>query len=306
MPIDEITLRFDVANLTLLNAILGLVMFGIALDLRFSDFRAVLESKRAAVLGLSAQFVLLPAVTFLLVRLLEPHPSMALGMFLVAACPGGNLSNFMAHLARGNTALSVSLSAVSTLAATVMTPLNLTVWASLYPPTAEILRRVSLDPLSIFITIAVVLGIPVTLGMTIAHRFPSFAARARRPMKFMSLVVFAGFVVIALWANFDHFLTYIGEVALLVILHNTLALTGGYGAARMAGLPEADRRAVAIEVGIQNSALGLLLIFDFFDGLGGMALVAAWWGIWHIVSGVTVAGFWSRRPIDGGRGGVRE
>ena len=120
--IDQATLQFDRGSLTLLNVILGLVMFGVALDLKPADFKRVLSTRRAALAGLGCQFVLLPAITFGLVLMLEPPPSVALGMFLIAACPGGTTSNFMTHLAGGNTALSVSLSAVSTVAATVMMP----------------------------------------------------------------------------------------------------------------------------------------------------------------------------------------
>ena len=293
---DAVTLQFDADRLILLNAILGLVMFGVALDVRVTDFQTVARRGRAFWIGLTAQFLLLPALTYLLIRLVEPQPSMALGMMLVAACPGGNISNFMTHFARGNTALSVSMSAVSTLASVVATPFNIAFWAGLYPPTAELLREVALDPKRLALTVAVILGLPMFLGMSLATHRPQIAAKLRRPMKILSLWIFAFFVIGALAANYDHFLQWIGAIALLVAVHNALALSLGYGAASAAGLKEEDRRAVALEVGIQNSALGLVLIFDFFRGLGGMALIAAWWGIWHIVAGLSVATFWSRRP----------
>ena len=294
--VDAVTLHFDADRLVWLNAVLGLVMFGVALDVRPADFRGMLGRGRAFWIGLASQFLLLPAFTFLLVNLLEPAPSMALGMILVAACPGGNISNFMTHLAAGNTALSVSMSALSTLASTLLTPLNLAFWASLYPPTASLLRDVALDPWDLALTVAIILALPMVAGMGLAARLPALAARLRRPMKIFSLLVFAAFVLLALAANREHFVRWIGTIAGLVALHNAVALGLGYGAARLGRLGEADRRAVALEVGIQNSALGLVLIFDFFQGLGGMALVAAWWGVWHIVAGLTVAGFWSRRP----------
>lgn len=294
--LDTIALRFSPSGLLLLNAILALVMLGVALDLKPSDFRRMLTAGPAAALGLGAQFFVLPAITYGLVIWLDPQPSMALGMFLVAACPGGNISNVMTHLARGNTALSVSLSAVSTLAAMVMTPLNLAFWSNLYPPTRDLLRQVALDPLDMLLTVALLLAVPVSLGMGLAHRWPELARSARRPVRILSLGVFALFVVGALWVNLDYFLRFIGQVAGLVALHNALALLVGYTLARVARLRERDRRAVAIEVGIQNSGLGLILIFDFFGGLGGMAIVAAWWGVWHIVSGLTLAFWWSRHP----------
>ncbi len=293
--VDQVHLNFSPTGLLLLNFILGIVMFGIALDIRVDDFRRVARYPRAVLIGLGSQFLVFPALTFLLVLLLEPAPSMALGMFLVAACPGGNISNFLTHHAGGNTALSVTMSAVSTAAAIVMTPLNFGFWSSLLPETAALLREVRLDPLSMLLTILVLLGIPLVCGMSVAHNFPTFAARMRRPMRWFSLVVFGLFVVGALAANFQHFLDYFGLVILVVVVHNAAALFTGYSLSRAAGVPEAERRAVAIEVGIQNSGLGLILIFDFFGGMGGMALVAAAWGIWHLVSGLTLATWWSRR-----------
>lgn len=293
--IDLVRLNFNPQSLIALNVILGLVMFGVALDLRIADFRAVLTAGRPVVIGLVGQFLLLPAVTFVLVLAIRPVPSIALGMMLVAACPGGNISNFLTHYARGNTALSISMTALSTLAAIVMTPLNLSLWGSLYPPTDAILRAVALDPLDMLLAVLVLLGVPMAVGMFTAHRFPRFAARVRRPIRIFSLAVFALFVFGALGANWRHFIDYVGFVVFAVFLHNALALITGYFVARAAGLPERDRRAVSIEVGIQNSALGLILIFNFFGGLGGMAIVTAWWGIWHLISGLTIATWWSRR-----------
>ena len=298
--IDLVRLNFNPQSLIALNVILGFVMFGVALDLRVADFRAVLTSRRPVLIGLVGQFVLLPAFTYLLVLAIAPKPSIALGMMLVAACPGGNISNFLTHHARGNTALSISMTAVSTIVAIVMTPLNLSFWASLYPPTSEILRAVALDPYQMLFTVLVLLGVPMLVGMVTAHYLPRFAELARRPIRILSLLVFVGFVVGALAANWRYFLAYVGFVVFAVFLHNALALGTGYTAARLAGLPERDRRAVSIEVGIQNSALGLILIFNFFDGLGGMAIVTAWWGVWHLISGLTVATWWSRREPRAG------
>ena len=238
----------------------------------------------------------MPAFTFLLTLVLQPAPSIALGMILVAACPGGNVSNFLTHLAKGNTALSVTMTAISTVIAVVCTPLNLAFWGSLNPATAPILNEIHLDPVDLFVTILFILGIPTFLGMGCAQFVPNAARRLHTPFKIFAIVAFLGFVGIAFVQNFDVFRNYVGWVALAVFLHNGMALTIGYSAARICGLPEADRRAVSIEVGIQNSALGLALIFAYFQGLGGMALVAGWWGIWHIISGLTVATYWSRRP----------
>ncbi len=294
--VDAIRLHFNAQGLAAINAVIGLMMFGMALDLSPEDFLRILRAPKAPAIGLLAQFVLLPAFTFLLTLVIRPLPSMALGMILIGACPGGNLSNIMTYLARGNAAVSVSMTAVSTAAAVFMTPLNLSLWGSLNPATAPILRQVSLNPWNVFTTIFMILGVPLFLGMTAARLWPRLVARLRRPFKIFSVIVFLAVVALALAANWRIFLNVVGLVVVVVFLHNALALSLGYGAGRLARLPEADVRAVAIEVGIQNSALGLVLVFNFFDGLGGMAIIAAWWGIWHIIAGLTLSFFWSRRP----------
>lgn len=293
--IDLVRLNFNPQSLWALNAIIGLVMFGVALDLKIEDFKAVLTVPKPVLIGMVGQFVLLPAFTFLLVMVIRPAPSIALGMMLVAACPGGNISNFLTHYARGNTALSITMTALSTAVAIVMTPLNLSLWGGLNPETAKILKEVALDPLEMLLAVFLLLGLPMAVGMWTGYKFPRFVERAHKPVKIFSLAVFGLFVLGALAANWRYFLDYVGFVVFAVFLHNGLALVTGYYAAKFSGLPERDRRAVSIEVGIQNSALGLILIFNFFDGLGGMAIVTAWWGIWHIISGLTVSTLWSRR-----------
>lgn len=298
MPLDALRLNFDSSNLFALNLVLGLIMFGIALDLKLADFRNLAAFPRAVFAGMLGQFVLLPALTLALVCVASPAPSIALGMFLVAACPGGNVSNFLTHLAKGNTALSISMTAVSTAAAVLMTPLNFAFWASRPAATQQLLTQIALNPWELCRAILLILGLPLAFGLFLAQRFPQVAARARKPMKYFSIAAFVLFIAAAFTANFQNFLDYVGRVALLVCLHNAAALAAGYGAAFVLRLPERDRRAVAIEVGIQNSGLGLGLIFTFFGGLGGAALVAAWWGIWHLISGSALALFWSRRAPE--------
>lgn len=295
--VDQVQLNFDPATLTVLNILIGLIMFGVALDIRIDDFKRVIRDPRGPLIGLGAQFLLLPAMTFMLVLIIEPLPSIALGMLMVAACPGGNFSNFLAHYAKANSALSVSMTAISTGLAIVMTPANLSFWGGLNPETAAILREVELNPFDLFKTILIILGVPLVLGMLVAAKKPALASRLRRPMKFFSLGAFGLFVVGALVGNWQHFLQNVGYVAFAVALHNALGLALGYWSARTLGCQRYDARAISIEVGIQNSALALVLIFGFFDGLGGMAIIAAWWGVWHLISGLTVATYWSRHPV---------
>jgi len=287
--IDQVRLNFNPTGIAIINAAIGLMMLGVALELKFDDFKRIVMSPKAPSIGLMAQFVLLPALTFVLVSIIRPHPSIALGMMLVAACPGGNLSNIITYLANGNSAVSISMTAVSTIAAIVMTPFNISFWGSLNPATASILKQVSLNPMDVFVTVFFILGIPLIVGMLVGHYLPNVAQKVKKPFKIFSLIFFIIIVCGALAANFQYFIKYIGIVMVAVLIHNALALNIGYWSGKVFKLNEKDCRAVCIEVGIQNSALGLVLVFGFFDGLGGMAILVAWWGIWHIIAGLVTA-----------------
>lgn len=293
--IDEVTLNFSPASLHLLNAILAVVMFSIAIDLSPRDFRALARAPKPLLAGLASQFIALPALTFVLVLATTPRPSVALGLMLVAACPGGNISNFITHRAGGNAALSVSMTAFATVGAILLTPLNIAFWGGMYGPTREILQRTEIDPVTVAITVGLMLVLPLILGVTLNVRRPELAAKLRKPLQWLSMGIFVAFIILALAANWTFFLDLAGMVAGLVIAHNALALAAGFAIATVLGLSSFDRRAVTIETGIQNSGLGLVLIFGFFGGLGGMAVVAAFWGIWHAISGLTLAVLWSRR-----------
>jgi len=292
--IDEITLNFSPASLTLLNAILAVVMFSIAIDLKPEDFHRLRRAPKPLIVGLFSQFLVLPALTFLMILATQPRPSIALGLILVAACPGGNISNFITHRAGGNAALSVSMTAFATVGAILLTPVNIALWGGLYGPTREILRETSIDPVQVAITVSLMLVLPLVLGVQLNLRRPQLTAKLHRPLQWLSMGIFFAFIVLALAANWDFFLGYAGAVAGLVILHNALAFGGGWAVATLARLSPFNRRAVTIETGIQNSGLGLVLIFAFFGGLGGMAVVAAFWGIWHAISGIVLAALMSR------------
>jgi BASS family bile acid:Na+ symporter len=294
--IDAVRLHFSPESLVALDLILAFVLFGVALDIKVADFRRIVTAPRGTVIGLVAHSLLLPAVAWLLTMVLRPEPSIALGMILVASCPSGNISNFLVNYARGNTALSVTIAAFSMLGSILFTPFNLAFWGGLNPETRPILQAVALSPWQVLGAVVVLLGVPTTLGIWVSHRYPGFAARARRPFQVLSLVFFVLFVVGALVVNWDFFLRYTHRVLLFVFLLNAFALATGYYTAKLARLPEGDRRAVSLEVGIQNSGFGLALVFNFFGGLGGMAIVAAWWGIWHLLAGLTISTWWRRHP----------
>lgn len=295
--LDNVHINFDTGSLWILNLVLGLVMFGVALEISVNDFKPLWLKPKALILGLVSQFILLPAVTYLLIIFIEPLPSIALGMFMVAACPGGNISNFISYLSKANTALSVSLTAVATLLAIVMTPLNFHFWSMLYTPSSNLIQEISISPVEMFKLVSLLLGLPLILGMYVNYSHPVLAIKLAKRLKMVSLLFFICLVFIALFNNLDIFKDYIVYVFWIVLIHNLIAFSTGYSVGRLFRLPEDSVRSITIETGIQNSGLGLLLIFTFFDGLGGMALLAAFWGIWHIVSGLILAALWNGKPI---------
>ncbi|MFH5882844.1 bile acid:sodium symporter family protein [Halalkalibaculum sp. DA3122] len=291
--IDALQLNLGDGGLLAMNISLAFIMFGVALELTVDDFRRLANEPKSTLVGVFSQFIILPVLTFLLVLFFEPHPSMALGMFMVATCPGGNISNFFSLLANGNAALSVTMTAIATLGAILITPFNFTLWASFYEPTGVMLKEIHINLWEVFKIIGLILGIPLLLGMTVRHFREPWATKISSWIKGFGILFFSAFVLVAFAMNYDNFINYVHLVIGLVFFHNAFALTGGYGLASIFDLSRSDRKSIAIETGIQNSGLGLLLIFNFFDGLGGMALVAAWWGIWHIVTGLALGWYWS-------------
>lgn len=291
--IDALELNLGSGGLMVMNISLFFIMFGVALELTVKDFKDLAKDPKSTIVGVFSQFIFLPAVTFLIIYALNPAPSLALGMMMIAACPGGNISNFFSQLAGGNTALSVSMTAISTLLAIVATPLNFTFWASMYEPTNALLQEVSLDIFEVLKIVGLILGVPLILGMVVRHHKPEFSSKLTKWIKGFGIIFFGAFVVVAFGMNFENFLNYVHLVIGYVFIHNAIALWGGYNIGTLLGLPFEDRKSIAIETGIQNSGLGLLLIFNFFGGLGGMALIAAWWSIWHIIMGFVIGWYWS-------------
>ena len=286
--------QFSSENLLILNVILAFMMFGVSLSLTGEDFRRVLKRPDAPIVGLLAQFVLLPAATCLTTWYFEVEPEMALGMILVASCPGGSFSNIMTWLARANVAVSVSMTAISSLVAMVMTPFNFALYGWLNPHTRSMLTEIQLDSMNILILVVLVLGLPLLVGMMTGKLFPGFAAKAEKPMRVITLLVLLLFVGVAFSNNMDVFLAAADRIVILVVLQNMLALGMGAFAGMLTGLPRQDRRAITMEVGIQNSGLGLAILFTFFPQASGMILIAAFWGVWHLISGLLLAWWWSR------------
>jgi BASS family bile acid:Na+ symporter len=297
--LDWVKLNFSPLSLLIMNITIAFIMFGVALEIKPESFKQIIKEPKSLILGIFSQFLALPALTFLLIYFLEPTPSVALGMILVAACPGGNVSNFMSSLAKGNTALSISLTAFATIAAIFMTPVNFAFWGQLYSKTSSMVIPIEIDFIEILRTVMLLLGLPVVLGIWFSKSFPEVTRKITGPIKKLSMIIFLLFIIGALLGNLDFFMSYIHLIIFIVLGHNALALLTGFIIGSLGKVARADRRSLTIETGIQNSGLGLVLIFNprLFDGLGGMAFIAAWWGIWHIISGLIMAYLWSRKPL---------
>jgi len=278
-----------------LIAVLATMVYTVSLELRIEDFRYVLRHPLAVGIGLLAQFVLLPAATLLATLLLELPPAVEAAMMLVASCPGGALSNVVTAFGRGNLALSLSISAVSSVLALVMTPLNFGLMITANPATAAWARQIAVDPVNLMGSLVLLLAVPMSAAMLTTYRAPALAKRIRKPLARVSAVALGLFIVFVASSQFGVFIADLGRTLPLVILHNGLGLALGWIAARAARLAKADLRAVVIEGGMQNSGLALGIIAAQFGADLAMVAVAGLWGVWHIVSGGTLALLWRRR-----------
>ena len=293
--VDSIRINFNENSRLILRIVIATILFGIALGTTVDDFKAAVRMPKAISVGILAQFILLPAITFVLTLILGVQGSVALGMILVACCPPGNVSNIMTHQAGGDVALSVTMTAISNVLAIFLMPLLFAFWGNLHPTGGAIMRTIDIDVIDMLIEVLVVIGVPFALGITVAHFFPRFAAKGTKIVSPLAFTALMALIAISLLGNWALFVAWIGVVAIAVAIHDGLALGLGYGIARAFRLNVPQQKAMTFEVGIRNAGLGLLLVFGFFGGLGGMALVAAWWGIWDIIAALAVARIWRHR-----------
>jgi len=323
--IDQIQVTLNAGGMNTINIVLAFVMYGVSLGIKPGIFVDVFKKPKSVILGATCQLVLLPAFTCLLAILISRwiSPMMGLGMILVASCPGGNISNFMSSLAKANVELSVSLTAISTALAVVMTPFNFWLWGNAYLHFAAVhadIPTLAIPLMDVFRTIFILLGIPLAAGILTARYLPKVADFLKKPLQYISIAFFIAMVILSFAGNMDAFLKCIKYIFLIVLVHNLVALsigynvaaifrlpeadkrtlTIGYNVAAVFRLPEADKRTLTIETGIQNSGLGLVLLlgtplFANFPPHGGMLVITAWWGIWHIVSGLATAFYFNRK-----------
>ena len=333
MNMDPLDPNLGPGEMTLVNIILALVMFGVALGIKVQTFKDVFRNPRSVIVGIVAQWVLLPAVTFGVALALNSviTPMVALGMILVASCPGGNISNFMSSYAKGNIELSVSMTAVTTAFAPLITPLNFWLYGTLYCNIVSINNEIPTLVIpfgDMFEQIMLLLGLPIVAGMAFAHYFPNATKRLLKPSQILSIILFMGMVVVSFTkvvsslqghkdvvcdfcnttivdgASYESVILAVVCAFVVVIVHNICALSTGYGGGTLFRLPKADRRSMTIEVGIQNSGLGLILLFNdrifdptIWDNNGGMVFITAIWGVWHIISGLITASIFRRTKL---------
>ena len=308
--LNSVTINFGEGGMTIVNIILAFVMFGVALGIKPHTFKDVFKNPKSVIVGVLLQWIGLPLITFIICLILNPWitPMIALGMILVACCPGGNISNFISSLSKGNIELSVSMTAITTAFAPIVTPLNFFVWGNLY--TYFVSVRADIPTLHIpfmpmLQQILLLLGVPIVLGLLFSKRHPNATKKITKPAQVLSILLFIGMVIVSFSQNFEIFINHLFYVVIIVLLHNSAALAMGYFGGKLAKLPIRDCRSITVEIGIQNSGLGLVLLFNpaifppeiWHSHYGGMLFVTAWWGIWHIISGLTVATLFRRKPL---------
>lgn len=308
--LNALTINFGTGGMFIVNIILAFVMFGVALGIKPQTFKDVFKNPKSVIIGVCSQWIALPAVTFLVAIALNQWitPMIALGMILVASCPGGNISNFMSSLSKGNIELSVSMTAITTAFAPIVTPFNFFFWGSLYSHVISIqndLPRLVIPFFPMLEQILLLLGVPIFLGLLFARYFPNATKKITKPAQILSILLFIAMAIVSFSQNFQLIVDNIIYVFFIVLLHNASALGTGFLGGTLGKVSVADRRSLTIETGIQNSGLGLILLFNpaifppeiWHGHYGGMLFITAWWGIWHIVSGLTVAFLFRRNPI---------
>ena len=306
--LNSVTINFGEGGMMIVNIILAFVMFGVALGIKPRTIKELVDNPKSIFVGAMLQWLALPAVTFAVVLALSPliTPMIALGMILVASCPGGNISNFLSSLSKGNVALSITLTAVTTSMAPFITPINFFFWGSMYSQIISIksdIPTLMIPFLPMLEQILLLLGLPIVLGILFAHYFPSATKKIAKPLQGLSVMLFVGMVIVSFAQNFQIFIDNIFYVFFIVMLHNAVALSTGFFGSKLAKLPKNDIKSLTVETGIQNSGLGLILLFNpvifppetWHGHYGGMLFITAWWGIWHIISGLGIAYYFRRK-----------
>lgn len=288
--LNSFELNFSDNNLIALQLCIAFIMFSVALSIRTEHFSMLFKKPKPVIIGLISQLILLPAITFLLIKSISPPVGVGMGMILIAVCPGGNVSNFYTMIARGNVALSVSLTAIVSVASIFTIPFFFAVWAGLaYPEDTSILLSVS--PLEMIANVSLIMGLPLVIGLVFTNKFPTVAHKIGKFTKWLSFLILIGFLGVATMQNIEAFTTFSGKLFPIVLAHNGLAFLSGFAFAKLSKLSTENIKAICFETGIQNATIALGLVFAFFQGNGAMAVITAIWGVWHLIAGATLSAF---------------
>lgn len=271
----------------LIVPILGIIMFGMGMTLKTSDFLEIVKRPKPVIIGLLAQFTLMPLIAYLLTVVFQLDPLIAVGVILVGCCPGGTSSNVITFLAKGDVALSVAITSISTLLAPFLTPLLLQLFAG---------QLIDIDLLNMMMTITKIVILPILLGI-IVHKFLGDKIEAAITILPMISVLGISIIIAAVVAVSKATILDSGVLVFIVVaLHNMLGYTLGYLIARFLGFTEMQRRAIMIEVGMQNSGLGAALASTYFNPVA--ALPSAIFSVWHNFSGALVANIFAKRDSN--------
>lgn len=272
-----------------INPLLGVVMFGMGLTLKAEDFKVVFSRPKDVIIGCLAQFTIMPATAWILAKLLGLNEELTIGMILVGCCPGGTASNVIAYLAKGDLALSVGMTAVSTILAPILTPLLTWLYAGTF---------VNVNVTNMFLSILWVVIIPIIAGFTIRHWFSKFADEAVAYLPAFSSIAIALIVAIVVTANSAKILSGGIPIIIAVILHNICGLSLGYLLGRILKLEHAKRVAISIEVGMQNSGLASSLAATHFAAFPMATIPGALFSVWHNISGAIMARIYARKAKE--------
>ena len=269
----------------LINPLLGAIMFGMGLTLKAADFRVVFSRPRDVLVGCLAQFTVMPLLAFALTRIFKLEPALAIGVILVGCCPGGTASNVITYLSKGDLALSVGMTATSTLLAPILTPLLVWLLAG---------ETVDVDVVGMLLSILWVVILPIALGLVVKRFWPRTTERASAYLPALSTLAICVIVLIVIAANAHKLLDGGLVILLVVVLHNVSGLGAGYLIGTLLHLAPAKRRAISIEVGMQNSGLASSLATLHFAAYPLATIPGALFSVWHNVSGAIVAWWFGR------------
>lgn len=275
---------FESIGTWVINPMLGLIMFGMGMTLSPHDFQILLRRPKDVLIGTTAQFLIMPALAWLLTVLFQLPEELALGVILVGCCPGGTASNVITYLAKGDLALSVGVTATSTILAPLMTPFLVWLLAGTF---------VHVDTVGMLMSIVYVIILPIIAGFLIQHYLPTLTQRAVTYLPAFSTLMITGLVGIVVGHNASRLLTGGMVVLVVVVVHNLCGLLLGYGVSRLCGLSLPKRKALSIEVGMQNSGLASSLATIHFAAFPMAAIPGAIFSVWHNISGALVARMFS-------------